>query len=110
VAVLRLHAASARPRNEGIILPSEGSVCALWHQNTTEHHGSAELPRPPSRRSSQNSTSTHSVNKLPQEVFTLYLDGVDPGEDDFQELSNLLFGAKERYRSARVTITCVASG
>jgi hypothetical protein len=41
------------------------------------------------------------VNKLPQEVSTLYLDGVDPGEDDFQELSNLLFGAKERYRSAR---------
>jgi hypothetical protein len=35
---------------------------------------------------------------------------VDPGEDDFQELSNLLFGAKERYRSARATITCVASG
>jgi hypothetical protein len=50
------------------------------------------------------------VNKLPQEVSTLYLDGVDPGEDDFQELSNLLFGAKERYRSARATITCVASG
>ncbi len=26
-------------------------------------------------------------------------------EDDFQELSELLFGAKERYRSARATIT-----
>jgi hypothetical protein len=26
-------------------------------------------------------------------------------EDNFQELSELLFGAKERYRSARVTIT-----
>jgi hypothetical protein len=25
-------------------------------------------------------------------------------EDDFQELSKLLFGAKERYRSARATI------
>src|SRR5215218_11425015 len=26
------------PRNGRIILPSEGSVCALWHQNATEHH------------------------------------------------------------------------
>jgi hypothetical protein len=43
-------------------------------------------------------------------VSTLYLDGVDPGEDDFQELSNLLFGAKERYRSARATITHTVDG
>jgi hypothetical protein len=50
------------------------------------------------------------VNRLPQEVSTLYLDGVDPGEDDFQELSNLLFGAKERYRSARATITHTVDG
>src|SRR5918994_1497955 len=34
VAVLHLHVASARSRNEGIILPSYGSECALWHQNT----------------------------------------------------------------------------
>src|SRR5918994_4071716 len=61
-------------------------------------------------RTSENSPSTHSVNKLPQEVSTLYLDGVDPGEDDFQELSNLLFGAKERYRSARATITHTVDG
>jgi hypothetical protein len=44
------------------------------------------------------------VNRLPHEVFALYLDAVDPGEDDFRELSSLLFGAKERYRSVRVTI------
>jgi hypothetical protein len=50
------------------------------------------------------------VNKLPQEVSTLYLDGVDPGEVDFQELSNLLFGAKECYRSARATITHTVDG
>jgi hypothetical protein len=31
-------------------------------------------------------------------------------EDDFQELSALLFGAKERYRSARATITHTADG
>jgi hypothetical protein len=30
---------------------------------------------------------------------------VVPVEDDFQELSGMLFGAKERYRSARATIT-----
>jgi hypothetical protein len=28
----------------------------------------------------------------------------DPADDDFRELSELLFGAKERYRSARATI------
>jgi hypothetical protein len=44
------------------------------------------------------------VNKLPQEVSALYLDAVDPGQDDFRKLSRLLFGAKERYRSARATI------
>jgi len=37
-------------------------------------------------------------------VFTLYLDAVDPAQDDFRELSSLLFGAKERYRSVRATI------
>ncbi len=31
-------------------------------------------------------------------------------EDDFQELSDLLFGAKERYRSARATITHSVDG
>jgi hypothetical protein len=31
-------------------------------------------------------------------------------EDDFQELSELLFGAKERYRSARTTITHTVVG
>jgi hypothetical protein len=31
-------------------------------------------------------------------------------EDDFQELSDLLFGAKERYRSARATITHTVDG
>ena len=29
---------------------------------------------------------------------------MDGGKDDFRELSGLLFGAKERYRSARATI------
>jgi hypothetical protein len=32
VAVLRLHTASARPRNEGSILPPEENVCAPWHK------------------------------------------------------------------------------
>jgi len=41
---------------------------------------------------------------LPQEVSALYLDAVDPAQDDFRELSSLLFGAKERYRSVRATI------
>ena len=31
-------------------------------------------------------------------------------EDGFQELSDLLFGAKERYRSARATITHSVDG
>ena len=31
-------------------------------------------------------------------------------EDDFQELSDLLFGVKERYRSARATITLTVDG
>ena len=44
------------------------------------------------------------VKKLLQEVFTLYLDAVDPGQDDFRELSSLLFGAKERSRSVRTII------
>src|SRR5215208_2648548 len=46
VAVLRLHAASARSRNEGIILLFKVSVCAPWHK------GSA--------RTSENTPSTHS--------------------------------------------------
>jgi len=32
VAVLCLHAASARPRNEASILLCEGDVCALWYK------------------------------------------------------------------------------
>ena len=40
----------------------------------------------------------------------LYLDDMDPGQDDFQELSELLFGAKDRYRSARATITHTVAG
>ncbi|MDP9477787.1 MAG: hypothetical protein M3R38_19235 [Actinomycetota bacterium] len=39
-----------------------------------------------------------------QEASTRYLDDVDPGEDDFPELSNLLFGARERYLSVRATV------
>src|SRR5215208_6014510 len=46
VAVLRHHAASARSRNEGIILLFKVSVCAPWHK------GSA--------RTSENTPSTHS--------------------------------------------------
>lgn len=45
-----------------------------------------------------------------QEVSARYLDAVDPGEDDFRELSSLLFGAKERYRTARATITYTVDG
>lgn len=50
------------------------------------------------------------VNRLLQEVSTRYLDAVAPGEDDFRELSGLLFGAKERYRTARATITHTVDG
>ena len=32
MAVLRLHAASAMPRNEGSVLLCEGSVCASGHK------------------------------------------------------------------------------
>ncbi|MDP9480366.1 MAG: hypothetical protein M3R38_32670 [Actinomycetota bacterium] len=39
-----------------------------------------------------------------REASTRYLDDVDPGEDDFPELSNLLFGARERYLSVRATV------
>ncbi|MDP9480431.1 MAG: hypothetical protein M3R38_33015 [Actinomycetota bacterium] len=35
---------------------------------------------------------------------------VDPGKDDFRELSELLFGAKDRYRSARAKITHTVVG
>jgi hypothetical protein len=58
VAVLRLHAASSRwPRNEGSIRLSEGNVCAL------EHEGSSELPRTPYIGSPQKSPSTHSAEQ-----------------------------------------------
>ena len=51
------------------------------------------------------------MNRLPQEVAALYREAVDTGEhDDFQELSGLLFGAKERYRSARATILHTVNG
>jgi hypothetical protein len=51
------------------------------------------------------------VNRLPQEVAALYRESVDTGEhDDFRELSGLLFGAKDRYRSARVTISYTVVG
>ena len=41
----------------------------------------------------------------------LYREAVDPGEhDDFGELSGLLFGAKDRYRSARATISYTVVG
>jgi hypothetical protein len=42
---------------------------------------------------------------LPQVGTARYLDAVDPGQDDFPELSRLLSGAKERYHSAHATIT-----
>src|SRR5215204_6758013 len=29
---------------------------------------------------------------------------MDPGNDDYRELSSLLFGARERYRSVRATV------
>jgi hypothetical protein len=52
------------------------------------------------------------VKRLPQEVAALYREAVDTGEhDDFRELSGLLhFGAKERYRSVRATITRTVDG
>jgi hypothetical protein len=39
-----------------------------------------------------------------------YLETVTSVDDDFQELSDLLFRAKERYRSARATITHTVVG
>ncbi len=45
-----------------------------------------------------------------QGASALYLDAVDPGKDDFRELSGLLFGARERYRSARATISHTIDG
>ena len=41
VAVLRLHTASARPRNEGSILLPEENVCASWHKT---HQSVKEAP------------------------------------------------------------------
>jgi hypothetical protein len=40
----------------------------------------------------------------------VYLGVVQPGEDDYRELSELLFGARERYRTARATITHTIDG
>jgi hypothetical protein len=34
----------------------------------------------------------------------VYLGAVHPGEDDYRELTDLLFGARERYRSVRATV------
>ncbi len=46
-----------------------------------------------------------------REVAALYRGSVDIGEhDDFRELSDLLFGAKDRYRSARATISHTVEG
>ncbi len=51
------------------------------------------------------------VNRLSHEVAALYRGSVDIGEpDDFRELSDLLFGAKDRYRSARATISHTVDG
>ena len=48
---------------------------------------------------------------MPQEVAALYREAVDAGEhDDFRELPGLLFGAKDRYRSARATISYTVVG
>jgi hypothetical protein len=51
------------------------------------------------------------VNRLLQELAALYREFVDAGEhDDFRELSGLLFGAKDRYRSTRATISYTIVG
>src|SRR5215217_265642 len=34
----------------------------------------------------------------------VYLGAVHPGEDDYRELTDLLFGARERHRSVRATV------
>src|SRR5215203_6414987 len=41
VAILRLQRGGLLPRNGRSILFSYRKVCALWHQNTTEHQESA---------------------------------------------------------------------
>src|SRR5215204_6525020 len=51
VAVLRHHAASTRPRNEGSILLSWTSVCAPWHKGSAAREVN-ELLRTPCLRSS----------------------------------------------------------
>ncbi len=52
------------------------------------------------------------MNRLPREVTALYREAVDTGERDHfrEELSGLLFGAKDRYRSARATISYTVDG
>jgi hypothetical protein len=49
---------------------------------------------------------------LPRKVAALYREAVDTGERDHfrEELSGLLFGAKDRYRSARATISYTVDG
>ena len=48
---------------------------------------------------------------MSHEKAALYRGSVDTGEhDDFQKLSGLLFGAKDRYRSARATISYTVVG
>lgn len=44
------------------------------------------------------------------ETTSRYLGSLDKVEDDFQELSELLFGAKERYRAVRAEITHTVDG
>jgi hypothetical protein len=50
------------------------------------------------------------VNRLLRAPSARYREVVTSTEDDFQELSGLLFGAKERYRSARATVTHTVVG
>ena len=48
---------------------------------------------------------------MPREEAALYREAVDPGEHDgLRELFGLLFGAKDRYRSARATISYTIVG
>ena len=50
------------------------------------------------------------MNRLLREPSARYREAVTSTEDDFQELSELLFGAKERYRSVRATILHTVDG
>ena len=50
------------------------------------------------------------VNRLLREPSARYREAVTSTQDDFRELSELLFGAKERYRSARATLRHTVDG